>query len=326
MSDTAVNKISLFAPDAKESSSTDEGAYYLSENWNDVPDRQRGVITGVASSTTFNTALRQSSLMASILAQGLVNRYNETITADGDAAALNKLVSDFGAKFLKGSFILSGEVNTDALDNNAVTTVKIADRNVTASKLANIVLNKQSVTSANGITATLSQDDTSGLSLKLDCASVTNSDTVNVVNNTDPMYLCGKLVSTEDNAFESIRYDKRVKVDSTGQLVCNGAVEASSFNATSDIRLKEHIVPSQMPASEIVDAIDIVDFNFKQTPNVKQFGVIAQSLQAVCPDAVVEGEDGYLRVKESKLVYILWKALQDANARIEHLESIIKEK
>lgn len=320
------NKISLFAPNAGSSSSADAGTFYLSDNWEDQADRKRGVVTGAASSTTFNTALRQSALMASILAEGLVNRFNQTITADGNASDLNQLVTTFGARFSKGSFILGGEVDTNALSDDAVTTDKILDRNVTASKLADIVPNKQSVTSANGITAKLSQDTTSGLSLRLDCASVTNSDTVKVVNNTNPMYLCGKLVSTSDNEFESIRYDKRVKVDSTGQLVCNNAVEASSFNATSDIRLKEHIVPSQMPALEIVDAIDIVDFNFKQTPNVKQFGVIAQALQAVCPDAVVEGEDGYLRVKESKLVYILWKALQDANARIAHLESIIKEK
>lgn len=327
----AQNKIQLFAPNAGTDSSDASGTYILDTNWTNNSDRNRGVVSGVASSSTFNTALRQTSFMSRVLAEGIRRRFTSLpfdISAEGTESELNSRISTLGNNFSRQNFIQPSEIVSSMIAKGQIKSDHLDTGSVTPNKLSALLPNWSSSATANNITATLVQDTKTGFKLNLSCNSVAKADTVKLSNNQSQtgMYVCGKLSGSTYDTFESIYYDQRIEVNPSGDLICSASVEANSFNATSDVRLKDNVVSSDIRASEIVDAIDIVDFNFKETPDVKQFGVIAQALQAVCPQAVVEGEDGYLRVKESKLVYILWKALQDANARIARLESIIKEK
>lgn len=319
------NKILLFAPSATKSSDSGVlGNYYADSVWESNATRDLGAKQGIAHSIEYNTALRQASFMASILAEGLVKRFNSDVSAEGSKLDLESRVANFGAKFTKGNFILPGEINETALDTDAVTTVKIKDKQITPAKLGTIVANKRISASSNGISVTLSQADSTGLSIALSSTAVQKADAVNIPKASGTTYLCGK--DTTGEAYASPKYIDTLTVNTDGSLVSSSSIEATSFNATSDIRLKDNIKTSDMDATNIVDTIDIVDFNYKATPDVKQFGVIAQSLKEVCPEVVVKGEDGYLRIKESKLVYILWKALQDANERIANLEAIVYSK
>lgn len=213
----------------------------------------------------------------------------------------------------------SSGITTGKIEDNAITTAKILNGNVTPSKLGTIVEGSSISKSANGLSVTLSQDANKGLSIDFTGSSVTQSDTVKCDKASTTTYLCG----TSSDGYITPKYIEALQVSANGTLTSSGSIEATSFNATSDIRLKDNIKTSSMDATNIVSTIDIVDFNYKANPNVKQFGVIAQALKEVCPEVVVEGEDGYLRIKESKLVYILWKALQDANERITNLEAIV---
>jgi hypothetical protein len=49
-------------------------------------------------------------------------------------------------------------------------------------------------------------------------------------------------------------------------------------------------------------------------------GVIAQDVEKVFPDAVVSGEDGYLRVDYHGLVGVLVEAVKELADRVEELE------
>jgi hypothetical protein len=49
-------------------------------------------------------------------------------------------------------------------------------------------------------------------------------------------------------------------------------------------------------------------------------GVIAQDVEKVFPDAVVTGEDGYLRVDYHGLVGVLVEAVKELAERVEELE------
>ena len=110
----------------------------------------------------------------------------------------------------------------------------------------------------------------------------------------------------------------------------NGAVQsrANSYTGISDERLKENIVDAN-PKLDELNQVRIVNYNFKDEPDKKQLGVVAQELQEIFPKMVSEyGEDGYLGVKYSIFVPMLIKALQEADdkidaltARIEALES-----
>ena len=123
-------------------------------------------------------------------------------------------------------------------------------------------------------------------------------------------------------------FDAPLKVDS-------GYVEASYFNATSDKRAKTNIQPADFNASALVEKLPIYTFDYCADMS-HSLGVIAQ--EAMLFDGIINnfslvdneaatGVDGdYMTIKESKLVYILWKANQEMLRRIDSLEKQLKEK
>lgn len=110
-----------------------------------------------------------------------------------------------------------------------------------------------------------------------------------------------------------------------GSVTQNGTT-AVLFNTTSDRRLKENIVPAPS-ASAAIDAIQIVSHDWKAAPDEHvTYGVIAQDLALVAPQAVLQGDDGdeiekTWGVDYSKLVPMLIKEIQTLRARVAALES-----
>jgi hypothetical protein len=108
-----------------------------------------------------------------------------------------------------------------------------------------------------------------------------------------------------------------------GSISTNGS--ATSFNTSSDRRLKENIHPAGDAAS-VIDAIEVVQHDWKAGGHTR-FGVIAQDLHAVAPEAVTPGDDGEeiektWGVDYSKLVAMLIKEIQSLRARVAALEQV----
>ena len=116
---------------------------------------------------------------------------------------------------------------------------------------------------------------------------------------------------------------------------CDGQIQAVSFNATSDKRAKTNIKRlDQEKALDIVNKLPVYSFNYKKD-NIPSIGVLAQ--EAMVYDGAIPnfslvnneqatGENGdYQTVKESKLVYILWAAIQEQSRQINQLKSQLKE-
>lgn len=102
------------------------------------------------------------------------------------------------------------------------------------------------------------------------------------------------------------------------------SVEAPSFNATSDKRLKENIVPFT-PEKSILD-LPVYTFNFKSDKNKKKHvGCLAQDLQEICPDLVNEDSQGYLSIEESKITYLLLEEVKELKKQVEELKGKINE-
>jgi hypothetical protein len=97
------------------------------------------------------------------------------------------------------------------------------------------------------------------------------------------------------------------------------------YNLTSDRRLKDNIVQAPS-ASDDIDAIQIVSHGWKSAPDEHvKYGVIAQDLYAVAPQAVKKGDDGVdvietWGVDYSKLVPMLVKEIQSLRQRVAQLE------
>lgn len=94
----------------------------------------------------------------------------------------------------------------------------------------------------------------------------------------------------------------------------DGTFTATSFNASSDRRLKENLVAYE-PEKSILD-LPIYSFNFKNNPDKTQIGCMAQDLQELFPELVTEGSDGYLSINENKLVYLLLLELKKMKAKL----------
>jgi hypothetical protein len=107
-----------------------------------------------------------------------------------------------------------------------------------------------------------------------------------------------------------------------GTITYNGT--AVAYNTSSDRRLKENIAPAD-DAGAVIDAIEIVKHDWKAGGHTR-YGVVAQDLNIVVPEAVKAGDDGEevtdtWGVDYSKLVPMLVKEIQSLRARVAALEA-----
>ena len=95
---------------------------------------------------------------------------------------------------------------------------------------------------------------------------------------------------------------------------------------SSDERLKDNIVP-------VNDGLDRVltlggyefDWNEKSNKEGHDVGLIAQEIQEVLPEAVIERDNGYLAVDYHKVIPLLIESIKDLNVKVINLEKKLSE-
>jgi hypothetical protein len=97
---------------------------------------------------------------------------------------------------------------------------------------------------------------------------------------------------------------------------------STAFNTSSDQRLKENIADADDAGSR-VDAIQVRQFDWIADGSHQDYGMVAQELQSVAPEAVTgDGDsDEIMGVDYSKLVPMLVKEIQSLRARVAQLEN-----
>lgn len=98
---------------------------------------------------------------------------------------------------------------------------------------------------------------------------------------------------------------------------------ATAYNTSSDYRLKEDFEPIT-DAVALVAATPVYQFRWKATPGAaKVFGFVAHEAQATVPEAVTGFKDGpqMQGIDQSKMVPLLWAAVQELAARVAALEA-----
>jgi hypothetical protein len=95
----------------------------------------------------------------------------------------------------------------------------------------------------------------------------------------------------------------------------------ATFNTSSDQRLKDNIVDAPS-ASDDIDAIQVRSFDWKADGSHQKYGMVAQELQGVAPEAVTgdADSDDMMGVDYSKLVPMMLKEIQSLRARVAQLE------
>jgi hypothetical protein len=104
-----------------------------------------------------------------------------------------------------------------------------------------------------------------------------------------------------------------------GSITTDGSTTA--YNTSSDVRLKHDIVDAP-EASSLIDALQVRSFKWNADNSEQRYGMVAQELAAVAPEAVSQPEDpdAMMGVDYSKLVPMLVKEIQSLRARVAQLE------
>ena len=105
-------------------------------------------------------------------------------------------------------------------------------------------------------------------------------------------------------------------------LNVNGNVQANSYNATSDYRIKENIF--SLDLSFTVDVLKPVSYNFKNDKDSKlQVGFIAHEVQEFYPFLVNGEKDGKdtQSINYNGFIGILTKEIQDLKKKVSYMEA-----
>lgn len=106
-----------------------------------------------------------------------------------------------------------------------------------------------------------------------------------------------------------------------GNVICGGAVNATAFYETSDIRKKE--IKSDLSLDKCYDLIDkcqTVIYSLKDQTK-EQIGMIAQEIEEFFPEVVATDEEGFKSLAYDRLVVICFKVFKDVIKRLEKLEN-----
>ena len=83
------------------------------------------------------------------------------------------------------------------------------------------------------------------------------------------------------------------------------------YDDSSDVRLKTNIKETEIHGLDVVNKIDLKEFDWIQSQEHQHIGIIAQQLLSFAPELVSEAEDGHLTLTSDKLVYYCIKAIQE---------------
>ena len=190
------------------------------------------------------------------------------------------------------------KVTTAVLSDGSVHNVKIADNAVNAAKLS---------VSGNG---------TSGQAL------LSDGDGTFSWGAAGEIYTAGTgitLTGTEFSIGQSVGVADTVQfgeVRSTGDVIAY---------YSSDKRLKENIKPIENALTKI-ESIGGYTYEWndkQQTYTGTDIGVIAQEIEAIAPELVIDRETGFKAVKYEKLVAILIEGIKELSAKVDELEKNI---
>ena len=109
-------------------------------------------------------------------------------------------------------------------------------------------------------------------------------------------------------------------------------IQAPYFNATSDIRAKENILPFNQNALDIINKLQTYTYNYKDSKQ-KSYGIMAQDMLNVnindfsfVENVAATGTDGdYMSIHESKLVYLLIEGMKEQQKEIQSLKKELEE-
>jgi hypothetical protein len=302
------------------------------EGTNDVTLTSENHAFQIGSSTSTNMAIDGNEIMArnnSAATTLVLNADGGNITLGHSSATVT--INGTLAGLAVGSSVQAWDADLDFLANNSVASAGnflVYRRNdagtlstATASTTGFQVLAGNASSIRTSIELASSDDVTFN--------SVTNSGAIGVADNTSGYFLGdggtsfinrSGAICTSLNRFTSTGTISQFRNDGTvvGSISVTGS--ATAYNTSSDVRLKQDF---QLINPALLDLVKVYDFEWVNGDG-RAFGVKAQELEEVLPQAVHKGDDpenDMWSVDYSKLVPLLIAKVQDLEARLKVLEN-----
>lgn len=130
--------------------------------------------------------------------------------------------------------------------------------------------------------------------------------------------------SIQDSEGNSLLSFSDNKATFKNEVISEVSVTARYFNALSDRHLKTNINAIEGSVLPFITSTPVYTFNYKKDPTIPVIGIMAQDvLDKNINDfnLVKKNGNGYYEIKESKMIYILWKAVQEQQKQIEALQA-----
>jgi hypothetical protein len=137
------------------------------------------------------------------------------------------------------------------------------------------------------------------------------------------------LIANSSNTWKTPLQLRPDVINVSGSLIVTGSITATddiTAFATSDIRLKENIIPIPNALTK-VNQISGNTYDWKEGfDNIhnhkgNDVGVIAQEIEAVLPQLVVNRDNGYKAVQYEKIIPLLIEAIKELSNKIDRLEN-----
>lgn len=113
-------------------------------------------------------------------------------------------------------------------------------------------------------------------------------------------------------------------LDVTGNITTDGNISAdgniTAFASSSDIRLKENIEKINNGLNK-VNQLSGYTFNYKERPDERHTGLIAQEVMEVLPEVVYDKGDGTYALRYGNVVGLLVEAIKELTDKVEKLEN-----
>ena len=118
-----------------------------------------------------------------------------------------------------------------------------------------------------------------------------------------------------DDGAVTLYHDNSAKIATTS----SGVTVTGTVTETSDLRLKSNIET----IDSALDKVNQMRGVYFDKEGVRSLGVIAQEMQSIIPEAVVEDqtEDKYLSVAYSSLTGVLIEAIKELSDKVKELEA-----
>ena len=238
------------------------------------------------------------------------------ITSEAENQEINKAISIPNIQEIKKlDFFSAGSISLNS-DNTAWKFLGEADKN--------LEINSQAELNLYGTTKTYLQAGSDATSITLISTTV-DTTTTSIITHKAKEHNFTTGYVTIGNGGNATKEDYSLYIQNS----CN----ALYFNATSDIRAKTKVQHASFKALNIVKSLPIYTFNYKETGS-PAIGLIAQDAAKISfgsdfslvNNETASGENGdYMTIKESKLIYVLWKAIQEQQEQINYLTSLVKD-